>query len=129
MPPDWQRTRRILEQAMQLEFHERQAFLASACGGDEAFRAEVESLLRHENVEGFLERPPRPEQGIAIGDCVGSYRLRSHLGRGGMGEVFLAVRTDDFEKQVAIKFLRADYYQFYHLILHQLLILHCNSIC
>ena len=42
------------------------------------------------------------------GRVIGSYRLERLLGRGGMGEVYLAVRTDDFEKRVALKLIRRD---------------------
>ncbi len=40
------------------------------------------------------------------GRRIGPYRLERLLGRGGMGSVFLALRVDEFEKQVAIKLLR-----------------------
>ncbi len=39
---------------------------------------------------------------------IGPYQLERLLGRGGMGEVYLAVRTDDFEKRVALKLIRCD---------------------
>ena len=56
----------------------------------------------------FLERlserrEPRP------GERVGPYRIRSELGRGGSGVVFLAERIDGaFRQQVALKWLRGD---------------------
>lgn len=43
------------------------------------------------------------------GDRVGPYRIRSELGRGGSGVVFLAERIDGaFSQQVALKWLRGD---------------------
>ena len=43
------------------------------------------------------------------GDIVGSYRLVSLIGQGGMGSVYLASRADgEIEQRVAIKLLRAD---------------------
>ena len=50
--------------------------------------------------------PAAPEEAI---DAVriGSYRLVRELGRGGMGTVYLAVRSDDsFQKRVALKVLK-----------------------
>ncbi len=43
------------------------------------------------------------------GDLIGShFRVLRLLGRGGMGEVYLAERTDDVQKQVALKVMRTD---------------------
>lgn len=48
--------------------------------------------------------PPGP------GDRVGAWSLRRSIGRGGMGEVFLAERADGrYSQQVAIKFLRPEW--------------------
>ena len=42
-----------------------------------------------------------------IGDRLGAYRVVEEIGRGGMGDVYLAIRDDDeFQKQVAIKVVR-----------------------
>ncbi len=41
------------------------------------------------------------------GETVGAFRLEEKIGAGGMGEVYRASRTDDFEQTVAIKFLKA----------------------
>jgi serine/threonine protein kinase len=79
-------------------------------------RAEVESLLRFdmpptESLRGcvaatatqFLDSDAGPGAG---GRC-GPYELVRLLGRGGMGAVFLAQRTDgEVEQRVAIKFVR-----------------------
>src|SRR5437879_1229290 len=47
---------------------------------------------------------PRPHRGIALGSMLGKYKIRSVLGRGGMGSVYGA--TDPLIKRdVAIKIL------------------------
>ena len=55
-----------------------------------------------------VTNPPEPAGSDPIaGLRVGPYRLVRELGRGGMGTVYLAVRSDDqFQKRVAIKILR-----------------------
>jgi serine/threonine protein kinase/tetratricopeptide (TPR) repeat protein len=44
---------------------------------------------------------------IAAGDLLGRYEIKSHLGRGGMGEVYLARDTTELKRTVAIKVLPA----------------------
>lgn len=46
---------------------------------------------------------------LAVGQVVGGFTIDGYLGRGGMGEVYLAHRTTaDFVQKVAIKLLRAE---------------------
>ncbi len=40
------------------------------------------------------------------GRLIGHYRLRERIGEGGMGEVYLAEREDEFRQRVAIKLIR-----------------------
>ena len=58
---DPERRRRIEElcdAALDRDAGERAAFVAAACGDDEALRREVEALLAHaQTAEGFLEAP------------------------------------------------------------------------
>ena len=87
-----------------------------ACGGDEALRRDVESLLAQErSAEGFLSGPalavaakvmrdaPRASM---IGTQLGGYQILSLLGTGGMGEVYRA-RDTTLGRDVAIKVLPA----------------------
>ena len=117
----WQRIKSLFDQAAAIPGDERQAWLAHACGDDEALRDEVEGLVRaHLDAGRFLEhgalavpgaarviveatRPPSPET-PASGPRFGEYRILRELGRGGMGVVYLCARDDErFEKLVAIK--------------------------
>lgn len=113
----WMRIEAIALEALELPPDERSAFLARACDGDDAMRLEVESLLPHAEADSaFLAAPLLRLEAIAPGepmppdhvaDSIGAYRIVRRLGRGGMGEVFLATRAaEDIEQQVALKVIR-----------------------
>ncbi len=113
-PERWQQIKTVLSEALELEGEaERKAFLTSACGSDADLRREVESLLEPfpDNVEAFADNL-RTSLGRRlwtdpIGRRLGAYVVVSEIGRGGMGNVYLAERADgQFEKQVAIKLLK-----------------------
>jgi len=56
---------------------------------------------------GAFPADPGPESDSAPGQMIGPYGLVSLLGRGGMGEVWIAERSDgQFEQRVALKLLR-----------------------
>jgi tetratricopeptide (TPR) repeat protein len=93
----------------------RAAFLAEACGDDEALRRQVEALLRkHEQAGSFLESPPGEpvatvdEQPVteAPGAVIGPYKLLEQIGEGGFGAVFLAEQTEPVRRKVALKVLK-----------------------
>jgi Tol biopolymer transport system component len=109
----WQRVGDIYHEAVALGADERAAFLDAACGNDADVRREVESLLAHAGeASGFLETPALELAGRAlaartaslIGQRLGQYEIRSFIGAGGMGEVYLAHDTR-LERDVAIKCL------------------------
>ena len=109
----WQRVGNIYHAAMALGAEERRAYLDSACGDDAEVRREVESLLAHAgDASGFLETPALELTGRAlaaqttslIGRRVGQYEVRSFIGAGGMGEVYLAHDTR-LNRDVALKCL------------------------
>src|SRR5437588_255920 len=79
--PNWGRVKRVLEGALEHDGDARQTYLAAACGGDAALRAQVDDLLAsHASAAAFLATPagmlldrPRPREDLS-GRVVNSYR-------------------------------------------------------
>jgi eukaryotic-like serine/threonine-protein kinase len=107
----WQEISPYLDYALSLSEEARADWLAT-------FRAErsdladlLEKLLEeHRGLarEHFLEYPPEQPttEPSLTGETLGPYKLISHIGEGGMGNVWLAERIDGrFDRQVAVKFL------------------------
>jgi tetratricopeptide (TPR) repeat protein len=105
----WIQVKQILSTFLDLESGERTSYLAQACARDTQLLAEVRSLLNsHDELGDFLETPVfESEKGeLVAGSRIGNYLLREPIAEGGMGTVYRAVRTSDFEKQVAIKLVK-----------------------
>jgi tetratricopeptide (TPR) repeat protein len=112
----WPEIEQILESAIACDPARRAAFLDSACGKDPELRREVESLLAFQEDESFaaelgfadaLRVLERRDQRLSQGRKIGAYRILREMGRGGMGNVYLAARADDaFQKLVAVKIIR-----------------------
>ncbi|MCA8977467.1 MAG: serine/threonine protein kinase [Planctomycetes bacterium] len=105
----WGPVEAVLRQLIALPVGGREEALARLAGDDVELRREVLELLRFEQRSAaFLEcgpvagaRATRPNA-----PRIGSYSLVERLGGGGMGEVWLAARSDGlFEHRVAIKLL------------------------
>ena len=113
-PPDEET---ILEQALSFASPEaRQGFLQGACGGNEALRARVQSLIEaHEAAGGFLAQTA-PEASPTIraefaadeppGTIIGRYKLLQKIGEGGMGVVYMAEQEQPVRRRVALKIIK-----------------------
>ncbi len=97
----------LLDAALDMPSESREAFLAKTCSDDHALYREVRALLAAAVAsEGFLEAALTPPPRSPPHRTLGPWRLVRPIGRGGMGEVWLAERVDGrFEQQVAIKLL------------------------
>ena len=113
---------RLYHGALDRDPSEQAQYLAEASEGDEALRAEVESLLRyHQRAADFIEPAARNQPLSPIGGLVervrdaaapgrfagrvfGSYEVKSLIAAGGMGEVYRAIDTR-LDRVVAIKIL------------------------
>jgi eukaryotic-like serine/threonine-protein kinase len=102
-----------LDRALDLRAEERAPWLAALRAEDPALADELKTLLeRHDALEeqGYLASPPLPPtpQATLAGQAIGAYTLRSQIGQGGMGSVWLAERSDGrFRGQAAVKLLNA----------------------
>ncbi|MBV8820885.1 MAG: serine/threonine protein kinase, partial [Acidobacteriaceae bacterium] len=108
----WKQVETVYEAALLKPAGARAQFVRDATPDSPEVRAEVESLLQAAGEEtSFLEDTPVSwgEGGLRDtgGEKIGPYHLKSLLGEGGMGEVWLAEQTEPVHRPVAIKLLRS----------------------
>jgi serine/threonine protein kinase/tetratricopeptide (TPR) repeat protein len=109
-PDRWRLLSPYLDKALDLEPGERASWLALLRTQDAGLVRDLETLLEDRSRlsrDGFLSAPPRSLPDVSLaGTRVGAYTLVSPLGRGGMGTVWLADRSDGrFVGQAAVKLL------------------------
>jgi serine/threonine-protein kinase len=109
-PAAWDSVAEILQSALALTGPAREHYLRDACGDDTRLRQEVESLLHEAELGRPLTLEPDEDEdrpSLAGGTELGHWRVEQLLARGGMGEVYRAVRTDgEFTQTVAVKVVR-----------------------
>jgi len=126
MEPDrWEQIERLYHAALERGLGARDAYLDQACAGDDDLRREVAELLacdipsdsfiqshaieiaaRALAAEPHIEASTKPALSLIAGSRIGAYRLLEPLGRGGMGEVHLALDTR-LGRKIAVKLLPA----------------------
>ncbi len=117
-PERYQLIDQIFQAALELDPERHPAFLDQACSGDRTLRHEVESLLTADRSGlSYIDEPAfdiaaqllssdGPE--LAAGTRIDRYEILSLLGRGGMGEVYLA-HDEKLDRKIALKLLPPEF--------------------
>ena len=108
----WQRIKELCVAALAFAPHKREAYLTKECNGDLPLFGEVRSLLAVQSkASDCLGELPWEFVAAAfenhvslVGRNIGNYEVQTLLGRGGMGEVYLA-EDRDLGRKVALKVL------------------------
>ena len=111
----WRRAKALFQAALDLPAADRDAFVASEAGSDEALRREVETLLAADSADvSLLDRLEKPERAVVtelratVPSRIGPYEIVGPIGAGAMGEVYRA-RDGKLNRDVALKVLPPEF--------------------
>ncbi len=119
-PARWAQIDRVLSAALDVPPNERDAFIASQSASDPSLGEAVRALLVAGDAPSIFDSDGAQVRDALLREVAGEwvanpvdapsiprFRIERELGRGGMGTVFLAARSDgEFEQLAAIKVLR-----------------------
>ncbi len=111
---NWQQVKEIFVEAVKQQPAARQRFVEELCECDQEIKKEVQSLLSsYDSASSFMEHPAIAEVAqlfeagvpqLSSGQVFGHYEIVKQIGKGGMGEVYLALDRV-LDRKVAIKIL------------------------
>lgn len=103
----------IVLEVLEAPPEQRAEVLDRRCGDDTSARAAVERAVASQTAAAVtLPAPLLPSdpaagaEDVPIGTQIGPYQITRSLGRGGMGTVYLATRTEGYKSTVAIKVIQ-----------------------
>ena len=101
----WQKVQQYFEHVVDMSPSDRKQFLSLVCVDDDTMLAEINTLLNaadEAQQQAFMDEPAEFQM-FAPGDQINHYQIRELLGKGAMGEVYLA--ESQVTGDVAIKCL------------------------
>lgn len=108
----FKRVEQIFEAALNVEPHQRAAFVREQCGDDTSLIERVLRLLAYEarelvcdDLEALASSVPEESDDL-VGTQVGRYVLRGRIGAGGFGVVYRAEQVDPVRRTVAVKVIK-----------------------
>jgi predicted Ser/Thr protein kinase len=114
----WKEIDAVFERMLEIEPAARAQALARMCAGDDDLRRRVVALLEQETpaedfmnssvIDGLAGEVAEGLSALTPGQQIGHCRIESRIGRGGMGEVYLA-HDEQLPRQVAIKILPPEF--------------------
>lgn len=108
-PERWARIEELYAAYLEQSEADRPDWLRSATVDDPSLADDLAQLLDEDTGGlhiGNLVPPATPVGSVRPGETIGPYRLVEPIGRGGMGEVWLARREVPFVQDVAVKIVR-----------------------